>query len=197
MLRRVMKDDTMRWITQKCGPTLLGMQNPLHALPAQIIRDTRLGGDPAHQALRTMRIEVIDDDMPARHRRIAGHHGLDMRQKIGLSTGGRRIGSHHLSGDYVPTEDKRTGAMANIFKFTPFDLARGHGQTRVFTLQGLHARQLVGTDGAFTGSGAGRGVPIDGTDILDFVRELRVLRGRQPIPPLMRFEVPLFSNRAA
>ena len=84
-----------------------------------------------------MSIQVVDHDMPPRRLGIGRDHALHVRQKVGLGPGracGRR---QHLARGHIPTEDKRAGAVADIFELPTLDLARRHRKPGIVALQAL------------------------------------------------------------
>src|SRR5437868_4194766 len=117
MLGRVLKDNPMRWVTQKGRSARLAAQDARLALLAQVEIQIRLGRHPAHQTLRLMDVEIVDHKPPARRSPIARHHALDVSQEIRLCAGGTAPRRKDLATYHVATQDKRTGAMPNILKF--------------------------------------------------------------------------------
>ncbi len=89
MLGCVVKNYRMCRIMQKGGPTFHGLQDPALAFdPQRLQRNPLTFSYPAHQRFRLMDVEVIQDDVPFRGRRIAGNQALKVGKGILLSAGG-------------------------------------------------------------------------------------------------------------
>lgn len=55
-------------------------------------------------------------------------------------------GSHYLPRNDIEVDAKGQCPMPDVLALTPLHLAGCHRQPRVFTLQGLHTRHLIGGD---------------------------------------------------
>ena len=82
-----MEHDPMAAILQKRGPASLTLQDAAAPDAAQVVGESRFDRDPAYQRFRLMGVEVVEDYMPARDRRITVHYALNMRQEIGRREG--------------------------------------------------------------------------------------------------------------
>src|SRR5437764_8264824 len=78
MIGGVMKDHFVGRIAQKGRSTRHQGQDAVLAFLAQVLFDARYLGDPADERLGLMDVEVVTHKVPARGRRISGHHGLHM-----------------------------------------------------------------------------------------------------------------------
>lgn len=197
MLRRVVKDNPMRWVAQKGRPAWLVVQDARRALRAQVEIEIGLGRDPAHQTFRLMDVEIVNHKPPACCGWVTSNHRLHMRQEIRFGAGGATTGCQHLAGHHVAADDKRARAMPNVLKFPPFNFATGQPQTGIFPFQRLDAGQFVRTHRSLALCRACRRVGVDPTHVPNFLIQLIIDRWRQPIADQMRFEIPLLSNRAA
>src|SRR5205823_10546689 len=86
-------------------------QDAIFPFLAQVLLDAANVGDPAHQGLRLMDVEVVRDEVPACERGSAGDEVLHMGQEIFCGACGTTKGGDKLSRHHVATEKKATGAM--------------------------------------------------------------------------------------
>ena len=113
------------------------------AFDAEILLDTTLRSDQAHQRFRLMGVELIGDEDPGGF--WIGLERLgDVSGKVGFGARGTKAGGHDLSGGHIKIGDQTQGAMALIFKFLSLDMTRLHGQRGAETFEGLDAGHLIG-----------------------------------------------------
>jgi hypothetical protein len=97
MLGRVRKHDLMLWIMQKRRAAFHRAENPAFAFnPQRLYRDLLTCGDPEHQRLGLMGIQVIQDDVPLGGLRVAFNQTLEMCQAVFLRTGWSPRGFDYL-----------------------------------------------------------------------------------------------------
>ncbi len=196
MARRIMHDDWVARIGQKRRSTRLCMEDSTAALDPQIIRDPRSRGHVPHQGFRTVSIQVVDHEMPLRHRRVARNDPVDVGQKIGFGAGRPQRRGHDLPGGNVPTQHGRHRAMADVLELTPLDHARRQRQARMFALQGLDPRQFIAADHRDALRRQRRCVRVQLADIRDLRVEIRISARGQPIADLVGFKIPFLSRRS-
>ena len=95
-----------------------------------------------------------------------------MAQKIGFGAGRAAAWGNEVATDYVPAEDERPSAMADILDFPARHLTRRQRQARVLAFQRLHAGQFIGADYPFALVDQVRCLSIQGTDVLDLGHEV-------------------------
>src|SRR5512147_1944915 len=144
-----------------------------------------------------MGVEVVHDKMPPGDRRIGGNYPLNMAQKSGFGAGRAAAWGNEVATDHVPAEDECPSAMADILEFPALHLTRRQWQAWVLAFQRLHAGQLIGADPPFALVSPVRCLSIQGTDVLDFGKDVCRRRRRQPIAHPVRLQRPLFNSRAA
>src|SRR5947207_8494424 len=87
--------------------------------------------------------------------------------------------------------------MPDIFELTAQDMARLHGQVRMFALQRLHPGQLIRADSAFSSLGPVGSRRVELTPLDNFLVALCIWDGREPVAEAVRLQPPFFSSRAA
>jgi hypothetical protein len=87
--------------------------------------------------------------------------------------------------------------MPDIFKFSPQDVSRQHGQVGMFAFQSLHPCQLIHADRSFSLFGSLCGLCIDLAPLDNFLFPLRICLVSQPVPKSVGLEAPFLSKRAA
>ena len=156
-------------------------------------------GDVAHQGLRLVDVEVVDDEVPAAARRGRSRR---VRWMWATKSASVRVGpcgrGDDLAGDDVAVEDEGAGAVADVLELAPLDLARGQRQAGVLALQGLHAGQLVGADHPLARAPPAPAPPGRARRRRPtFASNSGVGRRGQPVADAVRLESPLLSSRAA
>lgn len=122
-----MKDDAMIGIAQKLGPAFHGFENTTFTFDPQLtFVDIGLSGHQAHQALRPVNIELIDDEMPFSSRRIGLDGALNMIDVILFRAGGADRGQADLTGGHVKIDDEGQRAVANVLELPSFHFAGSH-----------------------------------------------------------------------
>ena len=124
MLGGVMKDDAMRGIAEKSGPSLRILQDTGLALLAQVNRKIGLLGHPSDQGFGKVNIEIVDHKMPAQGGAVSGQHRLDMGQKIDFRARGTGMWGDDLAGDDIAGQNESGRAVPDILKLAPLYFAR-------------------------------------------------------------------------
>jgi hypothetical protein len=194
MLRCVVKDNAMGGVTEKGGPGLFVEQDTRFAFLSQVDIQIGFGSHPAHQGLRLMNVEIIENEVPALGRRLGGDHGLEMGQEISFSPGFTRQRCDQLTGHHVSTQDERSRAVANVLELTAFDFARGHGQSWMFPFQRLHPGQLICADGSLSLLMALGCSAVGLAHVSHFGVKVRIVRWRQPVADAVGLQIPFFSS---
>src|SRR5947209_3477697 len=198
MLGRVVNDHLVRRVMQECGSAFHRLENPAFAFDAQRLRrDAFALGNPAHQRFGLMDVEIVQDDVPLGGRRIAGNQSLEMGQRILLGACGPPRWKDNVSRDDIEIDKPGERAMPDILELTAQDMARLHGQVRMFALERLHAGQLIRADDAFSSLGSLGGRRVEPTPLDNFLVALRIWDGCEPVAEALRLEPPFFSSRAA
>ena len=87
--------------------------------------------------------------------------------------------------------------MPDIFKLASFDLARQHGQPRMFAFQGLHPGHFIGAHHRFAVLAQFGSFLINRIDVFHFfIKPFIWLRG-QPVADQVWLDPPFFNSRAA
>ena len=106
MLRRVIEHHLMGRVMQKRGATFHRLQDATFAFDAQRLRRDRLPlGDPAHQRLGLMDIQVVEHEMPLRRLGIAGNQALEVSQRILFGARWPPGRLNHLSGHHIKIDE--------------------------------------------------------------------------------------------
>ena len=141
-----------------------------------VLFDARHLGHEANEGLGLMNVEVITDDVPTGDQRISRYHRLEMGQEIFFGARGTTKGSHQLSCHDIATQDKATRSMTFILEFASLHMTWCQREVGMLAFERLYARQLIGTDGAFTLLSDHWGLLIHPTDRSDGLVFLWVLR---------------------
>jgi hypothetical protein len=144
-----------------------------------------------------MDVEIITDKVPTRGLGSSSDYRLHMRQKICLRARGACIGSHHLPGHHITTDNEGAGAVAKVLKLTSLHFSGNQRQSWVLALQGLDPGQFIRAHRPFSLFGQLWSLPIDLTDLPNGFLFVRIIRRGQPVADQMRFEIPFFNIRAA
>src|SRR2546425_10751960 len=115
----------------------------LRVLAQRLRRDAFPLGNPAHQRFGLMDVEIVHDDVALRDRRRASNQSLEMRQGILLGACGSPRWVNDVSGDDIEIDKPGERTMPDILELTAQDMARLHGQVRMFALERLHPGQLI------------------------------------------------------
>ena len=160
-------------------------------------KDVGLVGDEAHQRFGLVGVEAIYDEVPAVDHRSSFHTALNMLDEVFFGACGAARNRGDSTGDDIEVDDQRQGAMPDVFELAPFDFARRHGQPRVFPLQGLNAGHFVRAHHRFALLRQLRRLSVERVDVVDFLIELLIRLGCQPITNQVRLDTLFFSKRAA
>ena len=119
-----MEHHVMTGITEIGRATAHRGQDAALAFDTQILLESRQVSDPADQGLGLMGVQLVTDHMPASRLGLGCHHGLQMRQEIGLGPSGATGGSQDVAGHDIAAEDEGACAVPHVLKFAPLDLGR-------------------------------------------------------------------------
>ena len=102
----VVEHDLVRRVMQKGRPAFHRLKNPPFLFDTQRLRRDALAfGYPTDQGCRLMDIQVVQDDVPLRGLRIAGHQMLNVREGILLSARRSPRGDDDLSTDHIEIDE--------------------------------------------------------------------------------------------
>ena len=116
--------------------------------------------------LRLMDVQVVHHKVPLPRLRVASRpplaHAPENPPPCASAPASARCTCprHH-----IPAQDAGTGAMPDVLKLAPFDLAWRQRQARMLPFQRLDAGQFIGRDDAVALRHPGGCLAIDGTDV--------------------------------
>src|SRR6266568_1667003 len=197
MLGGIMKHHLMARLTQKGSTAGHGGQDTTLAFDPQILITATALSDEAYQCLGLMDVEIVTDKMPAGGLGSSGNDRLHMRQEIFLRSRGACVGSHHLPGHHIATDNEGAGAVANVLKLASLHFSGSQRQSWVLALQSLNPGQFIGAHRPFSLFGQIGSLPIDLTDRPNGFLFVRISRWGQPVTDQMRLKIPFFKMRAA
>ena len=192
MFGRVMEHNPMRWITQKLSSRRHRLQDPAFAFDAQIGHDVRFISHVAHQRLRLMDIEIVNDKVPPDDRQVGLDRAPNVIDKVFLRPCVPMGRLYDVAGCHIEVDHETLRAMTRVLELLPFDLARRHGQLGVLAFQSLHATQFIRAERPFALLGQFRSLTIQGIDLLYFLIKLLISNLCQPVPYQMGFEIVVF-----
>ena len=99
------------------------MQNAALAELAQVEVEGVHIGDPTHQALRQVNVEVVAHKMPLARQRIRFDRPLGMGQEVGFGARGSTGRSNHLAAGHIEVEQKGRRPVPDVLELTAGDLA--------------------------------------------------------------------------
>jgi hypothetical protein len=188
MGRRVMEHDAMPRITQECGSTRLRCQNAKQPLLAQLDVQIRLRRNQANQALRLVRIDIVDHEVPLRHLWCSGDCPRDVGSKVRFRARRPDARRHDLTRYDIEVDHKRLCSMSGVLKLTPLNLAWSEWQAGILAFQGLDPRQFVRAHNPFAVLCPLGGLTVQAADVLDLGIKQRIHLGGQPVTTQMRLE---------
>ena len=155
-------------------------------------------GHQAHQCLRFVRVQLIDNEDPTCSR-TGSDHRFNVVGEVRLGPGRTQPCLYDSSCGHSKAGNQGQGPVTDVLKLAQGRLAFDHGTGYVLALKGLDARFLIGRD------------DIDARLRQLLRRQVQGTQGRhgrvkaprvfgplviEPIPPLMRFEIGLFLKNA-
>jgi hypothetical protein len=182
----------MRRVAQKLSPRRHRLQDPALALDAQVGYDVRFISDVAHQRLRLMDVEVVNNKVPTDDRQVGFNRALNVIDKVFLGPCVAIGRLFNATGGHVKVDDEALGSMTRVLEFLAFDLARHHRQFRVLAFQSLHTTHFICAEHPFILLSQFWGLAIQGVDVLYFLVKLLIRNLCQPVPDQMRFEIAIF-----
>lgn len=88
--------------------------------------------------------------MPLRGLGITGNQALEVGERILFCARCSPRWFNDLAGHHIKIDEPGQGAMADLLELASQHMARLHGQIGMLPLQGLHARQFVHAQSAFS-----------------------------------------------
>jgi len=175
------------------------LENAGAPFDAQISVDAAPLSNEPDKRLRLVRIELIEHDDPARVGvRVDGMP--DVFGKVRLSPSRADGRGDGLAGRHKEARDQAQRAVAYILEFTAFDQPRPGRFRRMEPFARLDPGLLVHTHDVCTGFVQGRGVRVRLANrpdvVLELLRILELVPGRQPVLALVRSDRVFFRKRA-
>lgn len=183
--------DAMSFILQEGHAGLLRFQDPAATFLAQVKIQLATFGNQAHQRLRAVDIELVNDKDPA-GLWVEIDRAFDVLGKIRFCAGCSNRRRDAFARSNFQIGNQSLGAMADVFMFIERDLAGLHGLGRAFSLQRLNAGLFIRTDQMCTLRIQLNGLMIQVTnDPHQFVKSFRVLLSfiAQPVMTAMGLQI--------
>jgi len=136
------KDDAVVGIAQEPLARGRRLEAARFAFHPEVGVETDGFGHQAHDRLRAMDVEVVEDEMPGGLRRAGGEERGEIVREVLLGAG-RAEAIADLSGHDVEIGDEGGGAVADVFELAALGASRTHRLRGCGALQGLHAGHLV------------------------------------------------------
>jgi hypothetical protein len=142
-----------------------------------------------------VRVQVVRNNMPPSHARVALNRAADVGQEVCFGASWSDRGADDFPSDDIEIDHERQRAVADVLELPSLHLAWSQRQAGRGSLQGLDTRQLIGADHPFAGGHARWRLSIRGTHVGDLLSPLfgrLVGGGRQPIPNQVWLEIGCF-----
>ena len=197
MLRRVDKTDPMRLRLQKPTTTRhRGQDTPL-AFLAQVLVDSAALSHQAHQALRLMRVQAINDEDPS-SLGIGFYRLGDMPGEVRLLARRSYRGRDHATGGHFQVGKQTQSAVPDVLELAPFYQAGARRFTGVLALGGLDAGFFIGRDQMHPRLMQSAGLAVEGADRPCFFGKLRRVFNLwiEPVAAQVRFDLGFFLKSA-
>lgn len=142
MLRREMKDNAMRWVSQESLPGRYGLEDSALSFDPEITFKTDRFGDQMDDRFGGMCVQMIHDPMRLGDVRARCQVRAEEVREVCFCSRWSESGTH-LPSDDVEPGNEGLGAVTDVLKLATFDAPRGHRPRWSNSLKRLNSGHFV------------------------------------------------------